>query len=38
VNRILVLLANHGFAEFLVRTEQHGQFITCSVIGRKAPS
>ncbi len=38
VNRIVVLLANHGFAEFLVRTEQHGRFLTCSVIGRKAPS
>jgi 2-polyprenyl-3-methyl-5-hydroxy-6-metoxy-1,4-benzoquinol methylase len=36
VNRIVVLFASHGFADFLMGTEQHGQFLTCSVIARKA--
>lgn len=36
VSRIVVLLARHGIADCFVSTERHGQFLTCSVIGKKA--
>ena len=35
LNRIAVLLASHGIGEFLVSTEEHASFLTCSVMGRK---
>jgi 2-polyprenyl-3-methyl-5-hydroxy-6-metoxy-1,4-benzoquinol methylase len=35
LNRIIALLATHGISEFLVCTEEHAKFLTCSVIGRK---
>ena len=35
LNRIVVLLASHGISEFLVSTEKHASFLTCSVMGRK---
>jgi 2-polyprenyl-3-methyl-5-hydroxy-6-metoxy-1,4-benzoquinol methylase len=35
LNRIVVQLASHGIGEFLVSTEQHAKFLTCSIIGRK---
>jgi SAM-dependent methyltransferase len=35
LNRIVVLLADLGITEFLVSTEHHAKFLTCSVIGKK---
>lgn len=35
LNRIAVLLAAHGISDFLVSTELHGPFLTCSISGRK---
>ena len=35
LNKIVVLLAAHGIGEFLVSTERHAKFLTCSLIGRK---
>ena len=35
LNRILVLLASAGVTEFLVSTERHAKFLTCSLAGRK---
>ena len=36
LNRIAVLLAAHGISEFVVATELHASFLTCSVIGRRS--
>lgn len=33
LGRIAVLLAAHGISEFLVTTEKHAEFLTCSIIG-----
>jgi SAM-dependent methyltransferase len=35
LNRIVVLLTSNGIDEFLVATEQHATFLTCSIFGRK---
>ena len=35
LNRILMLLASAEVTEFLVSTEQHAKFLTCSLLGRK---
>lgn len=35
LNRIAVLLARYGMAEFLVATERHADFLTLSVIGKR---
>ena len=35
LNRIVVQLAALGVSEFLVSTEHHSKFLTCSLIGRK---
>jgi SAM-dependent methyltransferase len=35
LNRIAVLMSSSGISEFLVATERHGPFITCSVTGTK---
>jgi SAM-dependent methyltransferase len=35
LNRILVLLASDGVSEFLVSTERHASFLTCSILGRR---
>ena len=34
LNRIVVLLAESGISDFLVATERHGPFLTCSISGR----
>lgn len=36
IGRVLSLFASHGISELLVATEQHGQFLTCSFLGRKS--
>lgn len=36
LNRITVLLASLGIQEFVVSTELHASFLTCSLIGRKS--
>ena len=35
LNRIVVLLASQGISEFMVSTEHHANFLTCSMMGRK---
>ena len=35
LNRIAVMLASSGISDFLVSTEQHGPFLTCSISGRR---
>jgi SAM-dependent methyltransferase len=35
LNRVVVLLASHGITEFVVSTELHASFLTCSLIGKK---
>lgn len=35
LNRIAVLLASHGISAFVISTEQHASFLTCSVMGRR---
>jgi SAM-dependent methyltransferase len=35
LNRIAVLLAANGISDFLISTERHGPFLTCSISGRK---
>ena len=35
LDRIALLLATHGISQFLLSTEQHAKFLTCSVMGLK---
>ena len=35
LNRIVVLLASKDISEFVIFTEHHASFLTCSVLGRK---
>ncbi|HEU4523122.1 MAG TPA: class I SAM-dependent methyltransferase, partial [Thermoanaerobaculia bacterium] len=38
LSRIVVQLAEHGISEFLMSTENHASFLTCSLIGKKPES
>jgi SAM-dependent methyltransferase len=35
LKRLVILLAGDGISEFLVSTEQHAKFLTCSILGKK---
>lgn len=37
ISKVIQLLASYGIAELSLVSEPHGQFLTCSLIGRKSP-